>query len=64
VCETIKELDKTKRSDNRWVSKYDSKEYRFYGYNQARNGQTKSRILHGTSLNHPPTVTLWKNFEV
>jgi len=25
-----------------------------------RNGQTKSRILYGTSLHHLPAVILWK----
>jgi hypothetical protein len=24
----------------------------------------KSQILYGTLLHHPPTVTLWENFEV
>jgi hypothetical protein len=24
-----------------------------------RSRQTKSQILHGTSLHHPPTITLW-----
>jgi hypothetical protein len=27
------------------------------------NGETKSRILHETSLHHPSAITLWKNFE-
>jgi hypothetical protein len=28
-----------------------------------RNGQRTSRTLHLSSRRHPPTVTLWKNFE-
>jgi len=28
------------------------------------NEQTESLTLNGTSMHHPSTVTLWKNFEV
>jgi hypothetical protein len=29
-----------------------------------RNGQTNSQILYVTSLHHPATATLWKDFQV
>jgi hypothetical protein len=34
------------------------------GIRQKENGQTKSLILHGTSLHHPSRVALWVSVEV
>jgi len=51
------------KSDKRLGSKYDLKGNRFSG-GIRREMDKKSQILHGTLLQYPLTVAVWKNFDV
>jgi hypothetical protein len=64
VCETTKGLELPWTKLKEMTTDGSCKGNRFVGENYARSEEPKFQIPNSTSLRHPPTVTLWKNFEI